>query len=133
MTLLYSGGCKVCRWMVRTIVQRFDPSQLDIVPFRHPIGQNILRAQGIPEDQWFRNWWFQDESGYLWAGNQGGVIQFLLSFPRTYRLGVVMDWWNLDGRMNRLDNWVKAHRPFIAQFIKDGPALIRVKGQERWE
>lgn len=128
MTLLYSGGCPVCRWTVRHLVTHFDPHRaLDILPFRHPLGRTLLAKKGLTDIDTIRqHWWFIDAEGKLWQANRGGAKQVLLAFEQTRQWARFIPSWVLD----RLDDLVNKSRPFIARFIEDGPALTQVRGKQ---
>jgi predicted DCC family thiol-disulfide oxidoreductase YuxK len=128
MVLLYSGGCKVCRWTARTIISRIDRHKaLDIVPFRHPLGQYILAGKGLTDIETIKqHWWFVDRNGKLWQGNRGGAKQLLMAFSNTrwwarFIPSRVLDW---------ADDVVNRNRPRIAAHLPDLPPLVRVQGSE---
>lgn len=130
MILLYSGGCPVCRWTVRNIIDRIDTHRaLDIIPFRHPLGRTILDKKGLTDiDIIKQHWWFIDRDGKLWQANRGGAKQLLLSFKKTrwwaqFIPSFVFDW---------LDDMVNANRPRIAPFLEDGPAILQVMGNREF-
>jgi predicted DCC family thiol-disulfide oxidoreductase YuxK len=129
-TLLYSGGCKFCRWVVRTIVTRLDVTRvLDVLPLRDRYAWLVL-LKDIPEERRNKNWWFIDAHGRLWAGNQGGGLALLSTLPLTMivgRLGLLL---RLSPLVDRLDDWVKRKRPVFSRHIQDGPMVYRLDGED---
>lgn len=126
-TLLYSGGCRFCRWVIRSIILRLDVwGQLDIIPFRQPQATKFLYYTG---EEWNKTWWFHSPTGQLNRGDEGGGVALLRFLYLTKPLGYVL--WGL--RLNRMvdgvDKWVKHHRPQLAPWVKDGPAIMRIKGE----
>lgn len=127
--LFYSGGCRFCRWVARTILPLLDPEHtLIIMPFRQPIAWEWLKDLGLKEDQIPEHWWFLDLNGKLWAGNQGGGKQLLLTLPYTkWWVTVIPSKW-----FDWLDDWVKRNRPILSQWISDGPAILSIAGEVVW-
>lgn len=123
-TLLYSGGCKFCRWVVRTIVPLIDRKRmLDLIPIRHPLAERFLGDLAM--DQRIANWWFVDPTGHRWAGNKGGAVKLLdqlfyhhVRFAKT-----------TSKLFDALDNWVKAHRPWLSPWVEDGPVRLVVQDE----
>lgn len=130
MTLFYSAGCPVCRWLVVHLILPLDPHQLlDIIPFRSPLGRALLADYGLRDMDTIRlHWWFTDPQGRLWQANKGGAKQLLLhlTLPRWayYLVSVVPSW-----VFNRLDDLINRNRPTLARYIQDVPPTMRVWGR----
>lgn len=115
MTILYSAGCRFCRWVARTIV----PSTIDVIPTRSPEGQAILDSREVPEDKRYVNWWYQGAFG-LWRSDDWGLEMLLHDL-----------WgWKLKRRpiLRWVNNRIKDLRPILAKFVPQGRAIIRRKG-----
>jgi predicted DCC family thiol-disulfide oxidoreductase YuxK len=129
--LLYSGGCPVCRWLVRNIILKLDTKrELDIVPIRHPHANHLFGKMSL--ERRIQNWWYVETDGSLWEGNHGGGLFMLLLFPRTAWIGRLVIQFDKVHWLNKLDDWVKHNRPRIAPWLTDGPAYFRVGEVERW-
>ena len=124
MTILYSAGCKFCRWVARTFV----PSYVNLIPTRSEEGQAIFIRLGIPENERYNNWWYcplenqLNEPTCIIASNAGGA---------AWAFADIMGWeWPVryPGVFNRLDEWVKRARPILSKFIPQGPAIKRKGG-----
>lgn len=125
--LLYSGGCKFCRWVARKLVKLDVREELDLVPMRSDYAAPIL-AQ-VPEEQRYSNWWVWHR-GKLYAGNSGGGIVVLKAMTLTRWIGFAVQVLGLSRALDKLDNWVKAKRPVFSRYINDGEAPVRRR--EEW-
>lgn len=138
-TLLYSGGCPVCRWLVRHVIVWLDRDrQLNIIPIRHRLALPYFHTPHasldyLPLEKRIEHWWFIDYAGQRWAGNAGGGYRLLQHLTRTAWLGTFISWHpTLIGFTNWLDEVVKRNRPRIAPWLTDGPALVRTSNRDRW-
>lgn len=132
-TVLYSGGCRFCKWVARHLLTKLDKfDQLDIIPFRHQMAQEIFARAGIPEAERYKTWWYWSGT-HLWPGNKGAITTLLLSLHHTFELGHWLDAHpRVERQLDRLDGWVKRHRPRFSKWVKDGPAIRRVNGRIYW-
>lgn len=127
-TLVYSGGCRFCRWVVRNIIPLVDPTgEMNIVPNRS-IYASLLFVYSGPER--FNSWWYQArglaETKFWYQSEHGAAESLLLDFKRTSWIPNILSSRTLDW----LDRWVKNHRPILAGWVSDGPARLRINGHE---
>lgn len=133
-TLIYSGGCRFCRWVVRNIIPLVDPKgEMDLIPNRSIYAERLITDSGSPvetSDYRFTNWWFQPKglaNTKMWFRSEHGAAwNLLLEFKRTCWIPKVFSLWTLD----RIDKWVKDHRPMLAGWVSDGPARLRLNGAD---
>lgn len=123
-TLIYSGGCRFCRWVVRNIIPLVDPyGWMDLIPNRsHWADYRIPYTTPAR----FANWWFQNHYGHVSRSESGAAWELLREFRRTRWIATLFSYQSLD----KIDKWVKEHRPMLAGWVSDGPARLRLNGQE---
>lgn len=119
--LLYSGGCKFCRWVARMILRLDKHEQLSMMPFRSIFAEWYLH--GVPERRRYETWWIW-RNGALHAGDEDGMYFLLLSLRRTRELARTLRTLRLLPALQRFEQWVKRSRPLLSRFIDDGPAPL---------
>lgn len=129
--LLYSGGCRVCRWAALQL-SRVD-STIGLLPFRDPLAHQLLWNH-LDEEKLYQRWWFRDTEGLWWEGNRGGLavlLRYLLGFARPTlseqqwsRFSTRHRVWWVRG-LNRVDDWVCRMRPKLAPWVPDVPEVRR--------
>lgn len=120
--LLYSGGCRVCRFIARVLMRLDFRRELLFIPFRDPDAVPLLRD--VPEGERTKTWWiFKDCK--LTPGSHGGLIVLLKTLTFTRPVGKLLDVCRCSSLLDCLDCWIKGHRPQIAPWVPDGPAPRR--------
>lgn len=127
--LLYSGGCHFCRWVARLLVRLDFWHELQVIPTRCVYALPYL--SDVREDRRHENWWVISPSGCRYAGNKGGGIVMLQALTATRWLGTLLQWVNASHLLDRLDNWVKAHRSIFSRWVKDDYAPLKLGRFER--
>ena len=121
--LLYSGGCRFCRWAARTIVTLDRGQQLAVLPLADQEAGRLL--DGVPENRRTESWWIVRGDGVPVAGERGGGIVLLTEIRPTRLLGGVLGAIGVSPLIDALDRFVARHRGRLSRFVPDGPAPQR--------
>jgi predicted DCC family thiol-disulfide oxidoreductase YuxK len=121
--LLYSSGCRFCRWAARVVATLDRGEQLALLPLTDE-GAGCLLAR-IPENGRSESWWIVRRDGMPLAGTSGGGIVLLTEIPLTRWLGLLLDAWGLSPLIDALDALVARYRSRLSPFVPDGPAPRR--------
>lgn len=119
--LLYDVGCRVCRFVARTIVRLDRDGELAVLPLQDPDAEPLLAR--LPEGERLASWRLVRPDGSL-VGYGAGLPELLLALRRTRTLGrllAVVPVRLLDAAY-RL---VARNRRSIGRLVPDGPAPRR--------
>jgi predicted DCC family thiol-disulfide oxidoreductase YuxK len=121
--LLYSGGCRFCRWAARTIARLDRGQQLAFLPLADLEAGRLLDA--VPENRRTESWWIVRRDGMPVSGEKGGGIVLLTEIRPTRLLGRALGAIGLSPLIDALDRFVARHRGRLSRFVPDGPAPLR--------
>jgi predicted DCC family thiol-disulfide oxidoreductase YuxK len=121
--LLYSGGCRFCRWAARTVAAFDRGQQLAFLPLADQEAGRLLDA--VPESRRTESWWVVRRDGIPVAGKSGAGIVLLTEIRPTRLLGRVLGAIGLSPLIDALDASVARYRGRLSRFVPDGPAPRR--------
>jgi predicted DCC family thiol-disulfide oxidoreductase YuxK len=121
--LLYSSGCRFCRWAARIVATLDRGEQLALLPLTDQRAGRLLAT--VPENRRTESWWIVRRDGMPAAGKSGAGIVLLTELPLTRRLGRVLGAIGLSALIDALDGFFARYRGRLSQFVPDGPAPQR--------
>lgn len=121
--LLYSNGCRFCRWAARRIATLDRGQRFALLPLADQEADRLLAA--IPENRRTESWWIVRRDGIPVSGEKGGGIVLLSEIGPTRPLGRVLDAIGLSPMIDALDKFVARQRRRLSRFVPDGPAPRR--------
>jgi predicted DCC family thiol-disulfide oxidoreductase YuxK len=121
--LLYSGGCRFCRWAARAIARLDRGQQIALLPLTDQEAGRLLDA--VPENRRTESWWIVGRDGVPVAGKRGAGVVLLTEIRPTWLPGYVLGAIGLSRLIDTLDAFVARHRGRLSRFVPDGPAPQR--------
>jgi predicted DCC family thiol-disulfide oxidoreductase YuxK len=121
--LLYSGGCRFCRWAARVVATLDRGERLALLPLANEEAGRLLAA--VPEDRRTESWWIVGRDGTPLAGKSGAATVLLTEIRLTRLLGRVLGAIGLSPLIDALDRLFARHRGRLSRFVPDGPAPQR--------
>jgi len=121
--LIYSSGCRFCRWAARFITRLDRGEQLALLPQTHERARCLL--VNVPERTRAGSWWIIGRDGIPVAGNDGGGVALLTELRSTRWLGQALRAIGLSSFIDVLDGVVARYRGRLSRLVPDGPAPHR--------
>ena len=121
--LLYSSGCRFCRWAARVVATLDRGEQLALLPLTHAGAGHLLAT--VPESRRSESWWIVGRDGMPVAGKAGAGVVLLTELGLTRRLGRVLGAIGLSSFLDALDGFFAQYRGRLSRFVPDGPAPQR--------
>ena len=119
--LLYDGQCRLCRFVVRCIVQLDRRQELALLPLRDGAATPLLAA--VPASERFDTWRLASKDGSL-SGFGAGAPQLLRAMEATRAfsrlLGSIPD-----PTLDRAYGLIARNRSSLGRLVPDGPAPRR--------
>jgi len=121
--LLYSSGCRFCRWAARVVAALDRGEQLALLPLSEEGAARLLAP--VPENRRTESWWIVRRDGMPVAGKSGAGIVLLTELQGTRRLGRVLGVIGVSPFIDALDGLFARYRGRLSRFVPDGPAPQR--------
>jgi predicted DCC family thiol-disulfide oxidoreductase YuxK len=121
--LLYSGGCRFCRWAARVVATLDRRGELALLRLADEETRGLLAA--IPVGRRNECWWLVLRDGTPVPGDGGGGVMLLTNVSLTLPLSRLLRVLRLSRVVDALDALLARYRRHLGRFVPEGPAPRR--------